>query len=828
MPFALRRIALASMLALATHAGAQAVVTFAPSDGYFLLANAKQAAPIVVEREAPETLRVVTHAFTGDVAAVTGVAPTVLADPDGHAQIILVAVVGNSPLLASLQATHKLNTQPIQGKWESDIVAVVEHPFPGVDRALIIAGSDRRGAAYALFGLSRSMGVSPWNWWADVPIRKHDAVYVKSGISQQASPSVPYRGIFFNDEDWGLRPWAAAGLDRDLKNIGPRTYERVFELLLRLRANSLWPAMHPGTLAFNAVAEDAVLADRWGIVMGSSHSEALLRNNVGEWDKKRDGDWNYQTNKSAINAYWNKRVEENGKYENFYTVGMRGLHDSGLEATGSDEVKARLVESAMSSQRQILAKHANSDVTKVPQVIWLYKESLDLYRAGMTVPDDVTLGWTDDNFGYIRQLPNPQEQQRTGGSGIYYHVSYWGRPHDYLWLCTTPPAQIREEMTKAYEQNARRFWMLNVGDLKPAELDIDYFLQLAWDEPAMASVEQKDFLLHWFTEQMPASIAPRIAALMTDYYHLNFIRKPEFMGFNGYDDAIKRTSFNPLGPVNQNAEREAHWVALASEAKQIAALIPAAYQDAFFELVAYPVEAAAGQNLKFLATDRTFLDLAQQKPTETDATQARAVYGWVQSLTAQYNTLAGGKWKGMMDAAPRTRHVFELPQPATAADAGKPLPSDWAAGTPAPLTQNAAKFTRKDGSWKRLADLSITGDSMQSTGPGWLEYTFTTTADSPATVLIDMLPTFALYPGTGLRFTVSSDGNTLATWDAEQQPAAALAKNVLRNYARFTVPASQLSPGKHVLRLTALTPGIVFEHVSVTQPGTAPGYPVPQ
>jgi hypothetical protein len=412
--------------------------------------------------------------------------------------------------LAALADARKIDSSAVAGKWESAVTSVVANPpsgiLPGVRQALVVAGSDRRGAAFALFTLSRQMGVSPWYWWADVPVAHHASVRVHAQDEIQAEPSVQYRGIFLNDEDWGLRPWAAKKMDPGLHNIGPRTYERIFELLLRLHANSLWPAMHPGTLAFNAVPENAQLADKWGIVMGSSHSEALLRNNVGEWSEatppKGDGPWNYQINREAMDAYWDKRVAENGRYENFYTVGLRGVHDTGLEADGSTEVKARLVEQAME------AKHVNPDVTKVPQVIWLYKESLALYRAGMKVPPDVTLGWTDDNYGYIRQLPTVEEQRRPGGSGVYYHVSYWGFPHDYLWLCSTPPALIQEEMTKAFDHGVRKYWILNVGDLKPAEIDIDYFLQLAWDEPAMAAVDQTAFLTAWAGEQLATKFMP--------------------------------------------------------------------------------------------------------------------------------------------------------------------------------------------------------------------------------------------------------------------------------------------------------------------------------
>ena len=443
----------------------------------------------------------------------------------------------------------------------------------------------------------------------------------------QGEPSVKYRGIFFNDEDWGLRPWAAKKMDPKLNNIGPHTYERVFELLLRLHANLLWPAMHPGTLPFNAVPENARLAERWGIVMGASHSEALLRNNVGEWDRKKDGPWNYQTNSKAIYEYWKQRLETNGKFENFYTVGLRGQHDSGLEATGSVEVKARLVEQVMADQRKLLRQYVNPDLDKVPQVDWLYKESIDLYRAGMKVPPDVTLGWTDDNYGYIRQLPDAEEQKRPGGSGLYYHVSYWGRPHDYLWLCTTPPALMREELTKAWDHGVRRLWVLNVGDLKPAESDIDYFMQLAENEPKMAKVSQREFLEQWAAGQLPPALAGRIAEVWDRAYRLNFVRKPELMGFNGYNDDVKRTEFNPLAWGDQNRERLAAWKRLGDEAEVLRGEVPEAYRDAFFELVYYPVEAAAEQNAKFLWTDRSYLDAAQGRKAAASKDAAKCACG---------------------------------------------------------------------------------------------------------------------------------------------------------------------------------------------------------
>jgi hypothetical protein len=830
----------------------------------FPLAEPQHPAAVYLAPEDEATLGLATEAFVSDIERVTGNKPNLVhALPvKSDAPLVIVAIAGHSPLLQRLQGSGKLDTGRIEGQWESALTTVVDGPLPGVHRALVIAGSDRRGAAFALFALSRQMGVSPWNWWADVPVVHHDAVFVQADGVVQPSPSVQYRGIFLNDEDWGLRPWAAKNMDPTLHNIGPNTYNRVFELLLRLHANSLWPAMHPGTLAFNAVPENARLADAWGIVMGSSHSEALLRDNVGEWSEaappKGNGPWNYQLNKPAMDAYWDQRLAINGKYENFYTVGLRGVHDTGLEATGDDTVKAHLVEQAMAAQRKILAEHVNPDLAKVPQVIWLYKESLELYRAGMVVPPDVTLGWTDDNYGYIRQLPTTAEQKRPGGSGLYYHVSYWGFPHDYLWLCTTPPALMREELTKAYDHGVRRYWILNVGDLKPAELDLDYFMQLAVDEPAVSQESQRDFLTRWTAEHFPTANAADLAGVLQRAYQLNFVRKPEFMGFNGYNDGINRTAFNPNAwgdsPLGQNATRLDAWQHLRDEEQAIARTMPAPYASAFFELVGYPIEAAAAQNAKFLYTDQTFLDATRHEPGDMQAAaeKAHAAYDTIQSLTARYNALEGGKWAGIMSSAPRERHVFEMPPTATAQDADKPLPASWAAGDPhATISIAAAHFTRKsdgtDSHWNVLPELGISGSSVEYGAPGLLanapaasqaappslDYDFTTTLSGPATLSVYLLPTFPLDAAHRLRFAASLDGQAPQTLDAgatgewHEDTAPVWAANVLRNAAVVTVPLGDLPAGKHSIRLLYVDPGVLFEHLVVTFPGAAPAYPVP-
>jgi len=839
------------------------------------LAEDGHALPILISPDNPQTVLAAAEAFAGDVKRVSGSHMQILKTLPPHppGELMIAGVIGHSGEIDRLRQSGKLRTASIEGKWECALTTVVTDPMPGVHKALVVAGSDRRGVAFALFTLSREMGVSPWIWWADVPVKQHRAVYVNAAPYLQAEPSVQYRGIFLNDEDWGLRPWAAKVMDPAIGNIGPNTYARIFELLLRLHANSLWPAMHPATLPFNALPENARLADRWGIVMGSSHSEALLRNNVGEWDEKRDGPWNYQTNRAAIDKYWDTRLEENGRYENFYTVGMRGVHDSGLEATGTVADKAHLVEQVMSSQRALLRKHVDEQIATIPQVIWLYKESLELYRAGMRVPDDVTLGWTDDNYGYIRQLPTVEEQHRTGGSGVYYHVSYWGFPHDYLWLCTTPPSLIREEMTKAYDHHARRYWILNVGDLKPAEMDIDYFMQLAWDEPRVVRMDQMSFLRQWSAEQFPAALAGNIANVMRQYYELNFVRKPEFMGFNGYDDAIRRTDFNPLAWGDQNRQRDLAWQQLSEQVRSLQKSMPTAYRDAFFELVAYPVLAAAAQNEKFLAMDRSYLEasLHDEAAMHREAQRSQVAYVRIQLLTEQYNALAGGKWEGMMSSSPREREVFKMPKPPGEQDAAIDLPASWKAPArtianafppgkssefvedQSTVSINAQHFARKqdgqDAAWTILRDLGISGSSVVYGAPGllanraadnelstkdapWIKYEFQTISHGKSTLTLYLLPTFPVDAQHKLRFQVALDGHAAMQLDAagagewKENVAPMWEANVLRNSAKIEVPLGDIAAGHHALRFFYQDPGVVLEHVTITFPGAAPAYPV--
>lgn len=848
--------------------------------GEFPLVESSVAAPMVYATGDAPLVRQVVKAFAEDLRQVSGTAPEIFADrPKSRSgRVVLAGTLGHNPLIDRLIAQKRIDVTAIRGQWEAAQIDIVDRPFPGVRQALVVVGSDRRGLAFALFDLSRRIGVSPWAWWADVPVQRHASVAVVQRHYRQSPPSVQYRGIFINDEDWGIRPWAAKKMDPEIDNIGPHTYARVFELLLRLHANTLWPAMHPGSTPFHSLRANTLLADQWGIVMGSSHSEALTRNNVGEWNEARNGPWNYQKNKEAIDAYWNQRLDANGRFENMYTVGMRGVHDGPLEATGTKEQKARLVEQVMADQQKILARHIDRPLAEIPQVVWLYKEALELYDAGMKVPPEVTLGWTDDNYGYLRRLPNAQEQKHPGGSALYYHVSYWGAPYDYLWLCTTPPALMREELTKAWDHDARRMWILNVGDIKPAESDIDYFLRFAWQEERMSKVEQKQFLEDWFAEQFSGQQAAELAAMMEDYYHLTFVRKPEFMGFNSDNDDVKRTAFNPLAWGDQNRERREAWQRLSKRAKVFGDAMPQRYRDAYFELVGYPIQAAAEQNAKFLWTDRSYLDASLGRTDEAtgDGARAEQAYREVQKLTEAYNSLHGGKWHGMMSAAPREQHVFELPRFAAGdAPGGYPLPQSWGRGVStqlftvpgcsageqnATISVSASDFdNKKEASgqeWRLWNDLGLSGAAVSIANMGaakpaaWvaatgsdrlgalqktaaLEYCFASQSKGESVLTLFLLPTFPVDSDQRLRYAVAVDDRPAIAIDAALSirnigAVSDWSVNVLRNAATQTIPLGKLEPGQHKLTIYYGDPGVVFEHWTIVFPGAPPAYPFPE
>lgn len=638
---------------------AQIKVNNAPRTGNeFVLSVQGKACTIFIDESDEEVVKKVSALFNEDIERVTGAKGNVFTTkPTKEKQAIIIGTIGRNQWIDKLIKQNKLDVSQIQNGWEQYVVSVVDKPFKGVDKALVIAGCDRRGTAYGTFAISEAIGVSPLYWWADIPVKKQIGLYLETTHYASKAPSVKYRGIFINDEGWGITPWAAKTHEPEVGNIGPKTYARVCELILRMKGNMLAPAMHPSSTAFNVNPENKVVADKYAIVMTSSHCEPLLYNNTTEWDKVTLGEWNYITNKEGINAVLDKRVSENAPYENVYVLAMRGIHDAGLVGVPEDQ-KTAVTEQALNDQRQILSSHIAKPVEEIPQVFVPYKEVLDIYEKGMALPEDVTIVWPDDNFGYIKKLSDKNEQQRRGASGVYYHISYLGEPHDYLWLNTTPPALMYEEMKKAYDTGANRYWLLNVGDIKPGELGMKFFLDMAWDINAAsfdkAYTFDADFLASIFGERYKEELQD----IMSTYYQLGFQRKPEAMGWgfewNSYKnrEQIVNTDFSFIN-YNEAENRINTYDRIANMSERIFNALPKAYQPAFYELVFYPVKGAALMNKKMLtAQQNRWYALQGRAATQRYADKAQSYQDSIRIYTQRYNDLLNGKWNHMMELAP--------------------------------------------------------------------------------------------------------------------------------------------------------------------------------
>lgn len=605
------------------------------------------------------------HLLASDIFKITDYQPKVVTNikqAQGH--VIVIGHV-NSKLI-KLFLNNKVLQPAFKNQWESYAYHTIINPSKKIKKAFVICGTHARGTAYGVFNISKKIGINPWYWWADVPVKKKKTLILNQANYFSKPPSVKYRGIFLNDEDWGLQPWAAKTFEPETDDIGPKTYAKIFELLLRLNANTIWPAMHPSTKAFFYYPGNTKMAKHYQMVIGTSHAEPMLRNNVDEWDKKKFGAFNYKTNKNNVHKYWETRVAEAKNIDAIYSMGMRGVHDSGMEGVKSKDEAVQVLNQVITDQRNLLKKHINPNVEQVPQALTVYKEVLDLYKNGLVVPDDMTLVWTDDNYGYIRALSNAEEQKRAGGGGVYYHASYWGRPHDYLWLSTTNPQLIREEMMKAYNLNNNNIWILNVGDIKPAEYNTQLFLDIAYNADKFQDSEYiNTHQNQFYREIFGNAYADKITAIRNQYFQLAFERKPEFMGWSQTEKTtpIYNTAYSTFSFGDEIEKRITAYQNLETQTLAIQNQLPENLQSSFFQLVGYPVLGASNINKKFLFRDKA-LAYAEQGRKSALAYKERSnqAYKNIAILTKEYNSLSSGKWNGMMDMKPRRLPVFDNPE----------------------------------------------------------------------------------------------------------------------------------------------------------------------
>jgi hypothetical protein len=628
-----------------------------------VLFDGKTVASVVYDPSGGAPIRKAAELLAHDLGAVSGRKVQVTSTLPGRGTAVLIGRF-DSPAIASVLKSGGIDASPLSGKWEgygrADVTSGNEaHVF-------VIAGSDTRGAIWGVIDLTREFGVSPWEWWADVKIRKASRVAVDGALRFSKEPTVKYRGIFLNDEEYGLFPWASKTFDPKFGNIGPKTYAKIYELMWRLKANTLWPAMHTVSEAFNKVPGNPETANDYAIIHASSHVEMMLRSNPREWDSKTMGPYNFVTNRANMLKYWDEAVQKWGKYENIYTVGLRGADDYPMAGADTPQGMAKILEDVFAAQRKILSDRLGKPADQIPQVFTPYKEVLPAYDAGLKVPDDITLAWPDDNFGYIRRLSNAQERARSGGAGVYYHISYWGGPMSYLWLASTHPALLWEEMNKAYRFDARRYWILNVGDIKPGEYLTQLFMDIGFDANAFPDPQSvKAHLKQFVVENFGVANADAITDVLWRSYDLAFDRNPEFMAWSTAfpETAVSQTEYNMLDFGDENARRQAAYGDIMRQAGALAAKLPADRRSAFYELVQYPVNAAGDINVRQLSLDKTITyGLQRRESANTYSADAGRAQKAIDADAAFYNgKMEGGKWRGMMGIHPHALPAYDRP-----------------------------------------------------------------------------------------------------------------------------------------------------------------------
>ena len=798
-------------------------VVTTPVDGCFPIAGTTVAdkAIILYDDQDAEVVQTVIDCLMSDLKAVTK--KTFMkykTEPSSLKNPIIVGTIGQSSHIDQLIADGKLDVSDVEGKWEAFGMQTIDNPMEGVEKALVIFGSQPRATAYGMFELSRMAGVSPWIYWADVTPTTKTQLYVTPGRRIFGSPSVKFRGIFLNDEDFGLRPWAAKKMDTSLNNFGPKTYAAIMELLLRLRANTLWPAMHAGSRAFWFEKTNIPLIMKYDIYMGSSHCEQMLRDNEYEWGKTGDkfgghgnDDWVWKSNKDMIKRYWAERVGESRGKNAIYTLGMRGVHDTGINGYSSTAERVAALTEIIAYQRQLLADSIG-DPTTIPQIFIPYKEVLDCYNAGLKVPDDVTLMWVDDNHGYIRQMPSPAEQARSGGNAIYYHISYWGTPASYLWLSTISPSLCSYELSKAYDQGIRDQWIINVGDIKPGEEELEFCMDLAWDinswTPERAYLYSRDWAARTFGED----VASDIHAIKMAYYRLGIAAKPEHVQLCHFD--------------HSNAEidaRIAEYQDLYDKAVALRSRIPASLRNAYYELIEYPVCASTDQNIKLLRARQSFVYAwaGQGEKALAYAKESQTAFEGIKTLTTKYNTgIAGGKWQGMMDYKPNNWSQHLMPAVATADDVATQQSSIL---QPDVYILSGGSYTSASASVKRINGLGVEGSTATVWPLDMKAYTSTSSAPYAEYVVpvkkglnviqVRCLPTFPINTSYDLRAGISVDGKAASvisikvsamtdTWD----------ETVALGFFPASVHYNSTEDGTVSVRVSFMDPGLCISAVA--------------
>lgn len=736
-----------------------------------------------------------------DIDLVTGKRPVIIHNLSVVPKnLIIIGTVSGNPLIA------KMNIR-LKGQWEAFRIQTLTNPIQGVNRALLITGSDKRGTAYGVTELSRQLGVSPWYWWADVPVKKKSSVFIRKGTYDYGSPSVKYRGIFINDEAPAFSGWTK----EKFGGFNHRVYEKVFELLIRLKANYLWPAMWG-----NAFNDDdtlnPVLADKWGIVMGTSHHEPMLRAQT-EWKRYGKGAWDYTKNENVLRDFWKTGIRNMGKHESIVTIGMRGDGDEPM----TEGTATALLERIVKDQRQIISDVTGKPAAATPQLWALYKEVQDYYDKGMRVPDDVTLLLCDDNWGNIRKLPKLTDPPRNGGYGIYYHFDYVGDPRNYKWLNTNNIARVWEQMHLAKEYGADKIWIVNVGDIKPMEFPVSFFLDYAWDTKKWNADNLRNYYTQWAREQFGSAHDKEIGELVRTYSQYAARKKPELINAETYD-------------YEESSRIYEQWTTLLEKAEKMEKQMPPLYKDAYFQLVLHPIKA-------FTILQQMYFEVgASRRFNDTSAARlAKELYEQDSLLSVYYNkTMAGGKWNQMMDQTHIGYTYWQQPEknrmPIVRYVSDKPALFRKKQIIRFDFVIEAAKYSKAVGtdgiSWKVIPDIGRTGDGV-TTFPvtdtvkknrPHLEYTLDIAVGAKFNITANFSPTLNFHNGEGLKYAISVDDEAPVTVviNKDDNNAETWSEWVADNIIQKTTVHNFAKPGKHIIKYWMVSPGVVLQQLVVT------------
>ena len=814
----------------------QKIVSETPVAGAFPLVTDEGASPVMVDgNDWAGVVRAVGD-LQLDVERVTGKKPVVAAAANGAKYSVIVGTLGKSTLIDGLVSAGKLNVGDLKGKWESFVIATVANPVAGVEQALVIAGSDKRGTIYGIYELSEQLGVSPWYWWADVPPMKRAAAYILPGRYASGEPKVKYRGSFINDEAPWLTGWVKETYGTDYGDH--RFYAQVFELILRLRGNYLWPAMWD----WSFYADDPLnskVADEMGVVIGTSHHEPMARNHQ-EWVRKGSGAgaWNYATNQEILDQFFQEGIERMKDTEDIVTIGMRGDGDEAMSA----DTDVKLLERIVKNQREIIEKTTGRPATETPQIWAVYKEVQDYFDAGMRVPDDVIILLCDDNWGHVRRLPAAEERDRKGGWGMYYHVDYVGAPRNTKWLNVTPIQHMWEQLLLTYDYGVDKLWVLNVGDIKPMEYPITLFMDMAWNPTEYTAENLLDHPRAFCAQQFGADQADEAMRILNLYSKYNGRVTAEMLD--------RRTYNLDTGEWKKVSDE---YLKLEAEALRQYLTLKPEYRDAYKQLILFPVQAMANVYEMYYSQAMNHKLYAENNPqANVWADNVERTFKRDAELQNDYNNvMSNGKWKNMMiqkkigytswnDNFPADKlpQIYRIENPEAAVGNYVFEPSDGYVSIEAEHyfeAKNAAnaKWTVIPHSGRTLSEMAVLPHSQPVDGAS-ISYKMKLPSEvKTVTVHVVVKSTLAFANLEGHKYQVAFNGGEAQTvnFNSDLNEKSqniyskfypAVARRIVEKKVKLDVPASD--DGMQVLTLTPLDPGIVFQKIVVDFGGYKDSY----